>query len=100
MLLYLLAENHQGTNPAERLAASRRIIRHLVEEGAVGAVTTHDLALAEAEELRNAARPVHFRESFRSVDGRARMSFDYKLREGVATSTNALRLMALVGLDV
>ena len=28
------------------------------------------------------------------------MSFDYTLRPGVATTTNALRLMELVGLDL
>jgi hypothetical protein len=99
-MLYLLDEILQGTNTAERLAASRRVISHLVAQGAIGVVTTHDLALAEAEELSDAVRPVHFRETFRSEDGRSSMSFDYRLRPGVATSRNALRLMELVGLDI
>lgn len=98
-LLYLLDEILHGTNTAERQVAARRVIRHLVEGGAVGAVTSHDLELTAGPELASEAVAVHFTERFeRSADGRPRMSFDYRLREGVATSTNALRLMELVGL--
>ena len=99
-LLYLLDEILHGTNSAERQVAARRVIAHLVDSGAIGAVSTHDLALADAEELTAASQPVHFSETIRRENGRTTMSFDYRLRDGVATSTNALRLMEIVGLDL
>ena len=101
-VLYLLDEILQGTNTAERQIAARRIIGHLVERGAIGAVSTHDLALADAPDLALSARPVHFTDTIgEEVNGAAPgMSFDYRLRPGVATSTNALRLMELVGLSL
>lgn len=97
-LLYLLDEILQGTNTAERQIAARHIIRHLIDTGAIGAVSTHDLTLADAPELKPAAQEVYFTEQFtRSADGPT-MSFDYRLRPGLAVSTNALKLMELVGL--
>ena len=81
--------------------AGRRVIAHLVGRGAIGAVSTHDLALAETEPLASMTRLVHFEENIRvQGDGTARMSFDYKLRPGLATSTNALSLMEVVGLKL
>jgi ABC-type multidrug transport system fused ATPase/permease subunit len=98
-LLFLLDEILHGTNTAERRIAARRVIRHLVDSGAIGAVTTHDLELAAEPVLAPHARLVHFRESFRDGDGAASiLHFDYLLRDGLATSTNALILMRLVGL--
>ncbi len=97
-ILYLLDEILQGTNTAERRVASTRVISHLVNRGAIGAVTTHDLELATQPALAAAARPVHFRETVHTEDGRPAMSFDYVLRPGIATSTNALKLMEIVGL--
>lgn len=97
-LLYLLDEILQGTNTAERQVASRRVLSHLLEAGAIGAVSTHDLELASTDELQRAARQVHFRETVESDGAEGLMSFDYVLREGPATSANALRLVELVGL--
>ncbi len=100
VLLFLLDEILSGTNTAERQIAARRIIRHLVAQGAIGAVSTHDLTLAEAPDLAAIAERVHFSERFtRGPDGPA-MSFDYRLRPGLASSTNALTLMEIVGLDL
>jgi DNA mismatch repair ATPase MutS len=98
-LLYLLDEILQGTNSAERTIAARRIVGHLVASGAIGAVTTHDLALAGSEALVRARTDVHFTEQLtRDSNGESRMTFDYRLRPGVATSTNALKLLEIVGL--
>jgi len=99
-LLYLLDEILHGTNTAERLIAARAVLSHLVRAGAIGAVTTHDLTLAADGALASATRPVHFTEQVTSGNGDAAsaMTFDYKLRPGLATSTNALKLLALVGL--
>ncbi|HEY8446500.1 MAG TPA: hypothetical protein VIL01_05275 [Thermomicrobiales bacterium] len=97
-LLYLLDEILQGTNTAERQIAARRIIRMLVESDAIGAVSTHDLALVDDPDLEGLARTVHFRETVEDGPEGPRMTFDYRLRPGLATSTNALRLLELVGL--
>ena len=99
-LLYLLDEILQGTNTSERRVAARQVILHLLRSGAIGAVSTHDLTLADAPDLAVASVPVHLTESFTDgADGPA-MDFDYTLRPGIATSTNALKLMALVGLPL
>ncbi len=98
-LLYLLDEILLGTNITERQIAVRRVLAHLLAQGALGAISTHDLTLASAEGVAQACRPVYFRESFEEGPEGARMTFDYKLREGVAPTANALKLLALVGLE-
>jgi predicted ATPase len=98
-LLYLLDEILHGTNSAERQIAARRIVRHLVDQGAIGAVSTHDLDLATTPELAQIAVAVHFAEQFERTPAGPQMSFDYRLRPGIATSTNALKLMEIIGLD-
>jgi hypothetical protein len=98
-LLYLLDEILQGTNTAERQVASRRIIAWLLRHGAIGAVTSHDLALIDTPDLSHAARSVHFTETVHGPEAPEGLSFDYRLRPGIATSSNALRLMRLVGID-
>lgn len=98
-LVYLLDEILLGTNSAERQTAVRRVMEHLLRHRAIGAITTHDLQLAESPALAAACEAVNFRESFdRDEEGRRRMTFDYHLREGIATTTNALRLLEMVGL--
>lgn len=99
-LFYLLDEILQGTNTAERQIAARRIIMHLVAEGALGAVSTHDLTLGDDPRVGEAAHAIHFTETIRDGADGPEMSFDYKLRQGIATSTNALKLMEIVGLDL
>lgn len=94
---FLLDEILHGTNTRERLIGARALVHELVSLGAVGAVSTHDLSLGELEaELPGRVRNVHFEEQ---VEGEV-MSFDYALRKGVVQSSNALRLMRIVGLDV
>lgn len=96
-LLFLLDEILNGTNSHDRRIGAEAIVRSLVERGAVGLVTTHDLALAKiADELAPKARNVHFEDQL--VDGE--MRFDYRLRPGVVARSNALALMRAVGLDV
>jgi hypothetical protein len=100
-VLFLLDEILHGTNSRERHLGARGIVRHLSKKHACGAVSTHDLALAALEqELAGRVRNVHLREQVELVDGKETMTFDYVLREGVVTSSNALRLMRIVGLDV
>ena len=98
-VLFLLDEILQGTNSRERHIAVTRVVSHLIRHGAIGCVSTHDLELGTASELKDACRPIHFRESFETIDGQKRMTFDYVARNGIATTTNALELLKLVGLD-
>jgi hypothetical protein len=96
-LLFLLDELLQGTNSHDRRIGAAGLLRSLVSRGAIGLVTTHDLALAEvAEALGPRAANVHFADEL--VDGA--LHFDYRLRPGVVTRSNALELMRAVGLDV
>ena len=100
MSLYLLDEILQGTNTGERQIASRRVLAWLARERAIGAVSSHDLELIEGTRLGEAAIQVHFAEVFdRDVSGPS-MTFDYILRPGPATSSNALALMELLGFDL
>lgn len=95
-LLYLVDEILQGTNSEERQLAGRRLIRHLLRRRAVGAVTTHDLELHRDPEVEAAAVLVHFREALDEAgEG---LHFDYRLRPGLATTRNALKLAERVGL--
>jgi len=96
-LLYLLDEMLAGTNSHDRRIGAEAIVRGLVERGAIGLVSTHDLALADiAESLAPRARNVHFEDHIE--DGK--VVFDYRMRPGVVTRSNALALMRSVGIEV
>ena len=96
-LLFLLDELLQGTNSKDRRVGAEGIVRALVNRGAIGLVSTHDLALTDIGgsvdcHLHN----VHFQDEFEN----GRMTFDYKLRDGVVTKSNGLELMRSIGLEV
>ncbi len=96
-LLFLLDELLQGTNSKDRRIGAEGLVRALLGRGAVGLISTHDLALTEisglpAGQLHN----IHFQDEFE--DGK--MKFDYQLQEGVVTKSNGLALMRSIGLDV
>jgi DNA mismatch repair ATPase MutS len=98
--LYLLDEILHGTNSHERRFAVRAVLERLLELRAIGAVSTHDLDLAVAPELAAAAQAVHFRETIIETPTGRKMTFDYHMRPGLATTTNALVLLEMVGLAV
>lgn len=97
-VLYLLDEPLQGTNEAERRVAVQTILGHLLDAGAIGCVATHDLQLDRTERLARAARAVHLEGTVREGEEGPLIDFDYRLRPGRATSTNALALLRAVGL--
>lgn len=97
-LLYLLDEILQGTNSAERHVAVTRILRHLLRTRAIGAVSTHDLELADSSEIKSDCQLVHLRETIEKTTSGDEMKFDYIVRPGVTPTTNALRLLEMVGL--
>ena len=95
-LLFLLDELFSGTNSADRVAGAEGVVRALVEAGAVGFVTTHDLSLTAVTEHLPGAVNVHFRDDFESGE----LRFDYTMRPGVVEHGNGLALMRAVGLKV
>ena len=96
-LLFLLDELLQGTNSNDRRIGAEGIVRALLNRGAIGLVTTHDLALVDiGDALNGHLCNVHFQEEFEN----GKMHFDYKLQEGVVTKSNGLALMRSIGLDV
>ena len=96
-LLFLLDELLQGTNSHDRAIGAAAVLRTLVARGAIGLITTHDLALTSmADDFEGRAINVHFEDQF---DG-GELAFDYRMRHGPVTRSNALALMRTVGLDV
>jgi DNA mismatch repair ATPase MutS len=96
-VFFLLDELLSGTNSHDRAIGAAGIARALVQSGAIGLITTHDLALAKlAQDLPSTVENVHFEDQIASGE----IHFDYKLRPGVVTRSNALELMRIVGLNV
>ncbi|HXU22269.1 MAG TPA: mismatch repair protein, partial [Verrucomicrobiae bacterium] len=96
-VLFLFDELLEGTNSHDRRIGAESLVRALIDDGAIGIVTTHDLALTDmAASMRSAVRNAHFEDYIENGE----MRFDFKLREGVVTKSNALELMRLVGLKV
>ncbi len=96
-LLFLLDELLQGTNSADRRIGAQGVIRALIERGAIGLVSTHDLALTEIPGLgAGSVLNVHFQDEL--VEGR--LKFDFKLHAGIVTRSNGIELMRSIGLDV
>ena len=96
-VIFLLDEILHGTNSHDRAVGAEAVVRGLVQRGAIGLVTTHDLALSQvANALAPKAANVHFQDHLES----GQMVFDYRLRPGVVQKSNALELMRAVGLEV
>jgi len=96
-LLFLLDEIFAGTNSHDRRLGAESVVRGLVETGALGLVTTHDLSLTHiADQLGPRAANVHFADHFEN----GVMTFDFRLQPGVVRHSNALALMRAVGLEV
>lgn len=96
-LLFLLDELLHDTNAHDRAVGAEAYVWHLVQDGAIGLLTTHDLALAHiADVLEPRAANMHFEDHIEN----GHISFDYRLRPGIALKSNALELMRSVGLEV
>jgi len=96
-VLFLLDEILGGTNSHDRRIGSEALLTGLVKAGAIGLVTTHDLAIgAIADRPDSRAANVHFEDRFE--DGE--LIFDYVLRPGIVQRSNAIALMRSLGLDV
>ncbi len=96
-VLFLLDELLSGTNSNDRRTGTEAVVRTLLRHGAIGMVTTHDLALTEiVDRLEGKAANYHFEDHYRE----GKLEFDYRMVPGVVQTTNALKLMRAVGLDV
>ncbi len=95
-VLFLLDELLQGTNSHDRLTGATGVVRALLNNGAIGILSTHDLALTALAEGDPRLRNAHLQDGIE--DGR--MVFDHTLRDGIVTRSNGIELMRLVGLDV
>ena len=90
-VLCFVDEVLRGTNTAERIAASGRILRYLAARGTLCFAATHDLELTD--HLRDCFDMKHFSETVTEDS----LTFDYTLKDGKATSRNAIRLLRLFG---
>lgn len=96
-LIFLLDELLHGTNSHDRRIGAEAIIKGLVHRGAIGLLTTHDLALAHiVETLASQVANVHFVDHIEN----GKIIFDYHLRPGIVRKSNALELMRSIGLEV
>jgi DNA mismatch repair ATPase MutS len=96
-LLFLLDEILHGTNSSDRQTGAEAVVRGYLERGAIGLITTHDLALARiADSLAPHAANVHFEDHLEN----GRIAFDYRIRPGIIRKSNAIALMRAVGLEV
>lgn len=85
--LFLIDELLAGTNTKERIAASLEIISYLKRQNSISLITTHDQEITEY--TRNLCTFYHFEDLISETD----LKFDYKLKPGKATSTNALKIL-------
>ena len=96
-VLFLLDELLSGTNSHDRLIGAQSVVQKLLERGAVGLVSTHDLALTQIPaSLGRRALNFHFEDRLENSE----LKFDYKLLPGVVQTSNALQLMRSIGLEV
>jgi hypothetical protein len=96
-VLFLLDELLQGTNSHDRRTGAEGILCNLFGRGAIGLVTTHDLALTQiAESLGSGAANFHFEDRLEN----GKLYFDYRLNPGVVQTSNALELMRSIGLEI
>jgi len=84
-----------GTNSPDRQAAADAVARTLAARGAIGAISTHDIALAAIAAHGGANLHMGSREGAESP-----LDFDYKIRPGVTTESNALAIARMAGVPV
>jgi hypothetical protein len=96
-MLFLLDELLQGTNSADRRIGAQGVIRALIERGSIGLISTHDLSLVDVPGLADGVLVnVHFQDELHE----GRLTFDFKLQDGIVTKSNGIELMRSIGLDV
>lgn len=95
-VFFLLDELFKGTNSIDRHDGAKALIKQLGNEGASGLISTHDLELCDLQYEYPKIKNYHFQEYYSNNE----LKFDYKIREGVSTTRNALYLIKLAGIDL
>jgi hypothetical protein len=95
-LLFLVDEIFSGTNSEDRRFAARAVLEKLLDHNAIGALSTHDLALTDLATPANTGLNVHMA----SPNPEDPLAFDYLLKPGVNTASSALAILRLIGIDV
>jgi DNA mismatch repair ATPase MutS len=93
-VFFLLDEIFKGTNSRDRHTGAKILIERLIQNGAIGLVSTHDLKLGELSQEQPAVKNYHFQEQFINNQ----LNFDYRLRPGISTTRNAMYLMKAAGI--
>jgi len=93
-LLCVIDEVLRGTNTVERIAASSELLMHLNMENSLCLAATHDIELCAL--LDGQYRMLHFEETV-TEDGD--VLFDYVVKDGIATTRNAIKLLSSMGFD-
>jgi DNA mismatch repair ATPase MutS len=94
-LLILLDEILKGTNSTDKLYGSIELVKQLIPHPCLALIATHDLALGELEKTQSqAVRNFCFEASIKDDQ----LSFDYKLKSGLAQTMNATFLMKKMGI--
>jgi DNA mismatch repair ATPase MutS len=95
-VFFLLDELFKGTNSIDRHDGAKALIKQLGKQGASGLISTHDLELCDLQHEYSKIKNYHFQEYYKSGE----LKFDYKIREGISTTRNALYLLKLAGIDL
>lgn len=85
-------EIFRGTNPIERISSSAEILSYINGMDAICVVATHDRELTDM--LKEEYNFYYFSEK---VEDNRGLSFDYKIKEGVSKTRNAIKLLEYVG---
>jgi DNA mismatch repair ATPase MutS len=93
--LFLVDEIFSGTNSEDRCAAAGVILQKLLANAAIGALSTHDLALTALATPANRGLNIHMA----SPDPEDPLAFDYKLKPGINTASSARAILRLIGID-
>ena len=93
--LFLVDELFSGTNSHDRCIAAEAVLRLLLQHQAIGALSTHDLALTVLATPENHGINVHMA----SPDPDDPLAFDFRLKPGVNPSSNALAIIRMMGIE-
>jgi hypothetical protein len=93
-VLFLVDEIFSGTNSEDRRAAAAAVLEKLLANGAIGALSTHDLALTELATAANCGVNVHMA----SPNPEDPLAFDYLLKPGINTASSARAILRLLNI--
>ena len=92
-MLCLIDEIFKGTNSADRIVGAKEVITKLAGSRCMTVVSTHDFELCSiTDKNQTPAVNYHFQED--------ELRFDYKIRDGRCTTTNARAILRMAGFEV